>query len=352
MNRLDSLQDVPSETMERTVSPEIAPEAHHPTVLDRPPEPAINPLAPPSRKVHWIVSSVAAMIAIGGLTFCFRHDAKMLFNQFLPYSSATAFVVIGLIGVFYKDKDKYVHPVAAWAVVFSMITFGFLMGLNTSRERDAAQKQKQNTDKALLALSDGLAQARQDNAEDGKVKTKSLDKIAEDLQDFKNTVRVDELRGDMSGLKSTMEKVLNPPKADLLFTFAPFPQPPHDGDRAVAPVLYVTRPIKEDGSVEIRFSLVNNTSVPADDSQVSVEICQGCKFTKEPARFTKLQGDPDTVRNHVYGDMPAGAPFYELVIDVTPPPNASAFNIQVSHRCKTCVLRRTGTVGTVHIQRN
>ena len=53
-----------------------------------------------------------------------------------------------------------------------------------------------------------------------------------------------------------MEKVLNPPKADLLFTFAPFPDPPRDGDRAITPVLQVTRPLKEDGSVEVRFSLV------------------------------------------------------------------------------------------------
>src|SRR5437762_3263160 len=96
MNRLVSLQDAPSEAEARTVSPEIAPETQHPMVLDRPPEPEIKPAVPPTRKTSWILAIIAAIVTVIGLASWFQPDMEALFNQFLPYSSATAFMVIGL----------------------------------------------------------------------------------------------------------------------------------------------------------------------------------------------------------------------------------------------------------------
>ena len=107
------------------MSPEIAPETQHPTVPDRPPEPEINSPAHPTRKTSRIFAIVAAIVTAIGLAYWFRPNMLALLNQLLPYSSAIAFMVIGLIGVFYKDKDKYAHPVAAWTVALCMVIFGF-----------------------------------------------------------------------------------------------------------------------------------------------------------------------------------------------------------------------------------
>ena len=155
----------------------------------------------------------------------------------------------------------------------------------------------------------------------------------------------------MFGLRSTMEKVIHPPRASLDFTFTPLANPPVDG-RTFIPIREITLPLKSDGSVQVRFALINNTDVPADATQLALEICIGCKFAKEPKGFTKLEGSLETIRNYVYGDMPAGGPYPELVVDIIPPVSLSAFEIAVGHRCKSCLLARATTKGIVHIQRN
>ena len=258
-------------------------------------------------------------------------------------------MAVGILSVRYKDK--YAHPAAAWAVLVIFVLAGFLIALNTYRDRSAAKIEKKKTTETLEYLSKTVRELRQEGTAAGDKTKQSLDKIAGDLGDFKEKVRPDELRNEMSGLRSTMQKVVSPPKAELLFSFAPVVEPPRD-DRTIIPIREVTLPLQPDGSVQAHIMLINNTEVPADGTQVAVEICEGCKFTKEPAKFTRVEGSPDTMRNYNYGDVPAGGPFEALIIDITPPPNVAAFNIEVSHRCKTCVLQRKGNIGTVHIQRN
>jgi hypothetical protein len=92
--------------------------------------------------------------------------------------------------------------------------------------------------------------------------------------------------------------------------------------------------------------------VLAETLQVALEICRGCKFAKEPEGFTHIQGSRDTERNHTYGDAPARGAVGDLAADVIPPPNAAAFKIRLTYRCKTCVLEANGTEGTIHIQKN
>ena len=179
----------------------------------------------------------------------------------------------------------------------------------------------------------------------------SAHSVAPEAAAHEDKVKPDEIRGEMTGLRTTMEKVLHPPRATMLFTFAPCPDPVVLGG-PVIPLRDITLPLNPDGSVHVRFTFINNSVVVAEVLQVSLEICRGCKFAKEPEGFTRIPGARETERNHLYGDAPARGAVADLAADVIPPPGASGFGIRLRYLCKTCVLEPDGTEGTIHIQRN
>jgi hypothetical protein len=282
--------------------------------------------------------ALGAIAALGALGYWKPAALPTLVDLVLPYSSAIAFVLVGVIGAFYKDN--YRRTAAKWSAVTIMVLFGFLMGVNTYRER-AIRTQEQ------------LARAK-DKAESGKTSEgiiKSVDQVSEKLKDFKDKVKPDEIRGEMAGLHSTMEKVLHPPRATMLFTFAPYLDLDALSD-SVVPVRDITLPLGADGSVHFRFTFLNVSDVLAEAFQISLAICGGCRFAKEPEGFTHVPGSRETERNRLFGDAPARGGLTEFAADVIPPQGATSFGIRVRHRCKTCVLDVDGAAGTIHIQRN
>jgi hypothetical protein len=114
----------------------------------------------------------------------------------------------------------------------------------------------------------------------------------------------------------------------------------------------VTLPVNPDGSVRVLFTMINNTEVPALDGQLSVEICRSCKFANEPKDFFKVAGELDTMRNFVFQQIPASGPLQVLTVDIIPPANAPTFEIAVTDRCRTCVVKHTHTIGKIHIRTN
>jgi hypothetical protein len=320
-------------------------EAAVPEVVERAPEPAVagEVEIQPSRRRRKLLAAMLTILSVVICAFAYWKRAALLglVDIVLPYSSAIAFVSLGVIGVRYKDK--YAHPLAARAALTIMIVFGCLMGVNTYREQKAASVEEEKTADSISQLTNTV------RANAGKTES-SLKALDGDFTDFKDKVKPDELRSEMSDLRSTMDRVINPPKAKLLFSFEPLVNPPLEG-RAIVPIRDVTLPLNQDGSVHVRFTTINNTDVVALGAQVSIEICRAYKFAKEPEGFTRIAGSPGTTRDHVYGDMPAAGCFPELSVDVIPPANAGRFDVEATYACKTCVVQHERVIGTVHILR-
>lgn len=291
------------------------------------------------KRRQWKRIAIPAIIVIAAAAAYWRlRDVLWIINEvLLPYTGAIAFLSLGLIGLRFKDWKKYEHPYAPRAALCILFLCGILMGVNSYRDRQSRIKQQQDTAAALESIR---SQAVQESAKtNGK-----LDGLTGEVHDFKEKVKPDAIRGEMSDLRTTLDKVINPPKAKLLFTFAPL-------IGSLVPIRQITLPLNTDGTVHVLFALINNTDVPADATEAIIEICRTCKFAKEPEGFIKVPASADTVRNYVYGDMPAAGAFRNLVVDIIPPPNASAFNVQVWYRCKTCVIDRFGTIGTIHLMK-
>lgn len=285
-----------------------------------------------------IIILLGAIAALGVLGFWKRAALPTLLDLVLPYSSAIAFVLLGVIGAFFKDTYRY--TAAKWAAVAVMIVFGFLMGVNTYKERAARAQEKIDR-----------AKDKTESTQTSGGIIKSVDHVSGELKDFKDKIKPDEIRREMTGLRSTMEKVLHPPRATMLFTFAPYPEPAVLGGPMI-PVRDINLPLNSDGSVRVRFTFLNVSDVLAETLQVSLMICNGCKFAKEPEGFTRVPGSHETERNYVYGDAPARGGVAEVAADIIPPSGAPSFGIRVRHRCKSCVLDADGVAGTIHIQKN
>jgi hypothetical protein len=80
-----------------------------------------------------------------------------LFFVVLPYTQAVAFASVGIVGLLYKDT--YSHPVAGRVALCMFIVFGFLMALNTYRDRDASRQDKEKSTESFKGVNgriDGL----------------------------------------------------------------------------------------------------------------------------------------------------------------------------------------------------
>ena len=115
----------------------------------------------------------------------------------------------------------------------------------------------------------------------------------------------------------------------------------------------VTLPLNLDRSVTVQFTVLNLTEVEAADGQYAINICNVCKFAKEPPGFAKLDGRPDTERYIVFAKIPAKSEAPPASVDVLVPPYLTAVSLGIVYRCRTCDVPRSneGLMGTIHIKR-
>ncbi len=185
---------------------------------------------------------------------------------------------------------------------------------NETQQKNAAQflqgqdSSRQQFLKQFNQLSDKVAKLQTQAA------TEALQKQAAELQ---------------AELHST-EQALNPPKAELQFSFE---NPDPD-----TPIRTTSLPRDLQGNITVRFTVMNMTQAVANDGFVSFQICDGCTFVKEPDGFKRVEGERASELNYDFQRiLPMQAlPVFEAKIRV--PPFASFTRVAINYRCKTCVV--------------
>lgn len=185
------------------------------------------------------------------------------------------------------------------------------------------------------------------------------------MNELKTKVRTEGLQNELATVQAellTTQKALMPPKAKLAFTFVPFINPVfHEGQPVAEPmaVKEVSLPLKADGTVHVEFAILNLTHANADNIDITLIICNLCKFAKEPDGFTTLPdgsdsaGTADTRRYAQIPQLHALEAWKATSVDVLlPPTDAPGFNLAIVYRCDTCELDVGPTKGTVHIRRD
>jgi hypothetical protein len=310
-----------------------------------PPEP---PPAPAQRKrrwpaILWLCAPFAALL----LWWIFSALQPLVLAA-LPYTQAVAFASIGIVGLLYKDK--YSHPFAARVALSMFVMFGALMALNTYRDREASRQDKKKNTEDFNGVNGRIDGMKKDLGDRVDKANTSVGALTGEFTDFKDKVRPDELKTEMAGLRDSMHKILNPPKATLGFTFTPFFNPPDDDKRGPIAMKEISRVMDANRVVTFDITAVNySPSATAINTDLTLIICDSCAFAKEPKGFTKLQGNPENFR---YMKVPLFNPktsMPDVTVDVTVPPGVDSFQVGFDYRCAACVLTKGADLGIVRI---
>lgn len=320
----------------------------------KPPEEPANIkliISPPrrNRKTLAVIFGIAGTILIlASINF---QDAKWLFDHLLPYSQPIGGAAIAIMVLIYKDLKSYRNPVAALAVLCSILLFSGMAALNTFRERQNKSHEKTLAEQSASTLTEKIELTREQVVSNARKTGLDIAKLSGDFNNFKEEVKPEELRNRMDAMNSELEKTqvaLAPvPKADLTFTFPGFKNA--GTATKFVPIREIILNQTPDGVVTIPVVIVNPTNSDAGQGHINFIICDACKYAKEPKAMTKIEGMPEQLRDLSFIQLLAMDSVTDVTLDVIPPVGAKTFQIGIQYRCRSCTLQKEAVVGTVNI---
>jgi hypothetical protein len=302
------------------------------------------PPSPPTRETtrrgrQWrIIASTAAVIMICGIAYWRIRIIRGLFNSLLPYAPVIFPSLIALGTIIFKDWKNYKPHWVRWVLIAFVIAAGGIgvayQHLQREEKAEAARLSQQNVD----GLKGQVKAAQDSQTENTKIFAKQFSELSKELGDLKTKVTTKELQDKIANLQSRLDKTLDPPRAKLLFSFAPIKVVRIDDSRTTGePITEKNIPVAADGSFHVDFTVINLTDVDAIDGEMTLQICDICKFAKEPPEFTRLAGEDERQRNKTFERIHSKVQFYTLSADVIAPPGSRDVALGMYFRCSTCI---------------
>ena len=116
-------------------------------------------------------------------------------------------------------------------------------------------------------------------------------------------------------------------QASLKFSFLPLK--PHEE------MVYAADSPLAGGVVSLAFTAKNIGTVQADNGQIWIQLCDGCRFASEPEGSNVPPDDP-TVRRKRFDHLHIGVYFDSTVLKIIPPADSSYFTIVFKYACEQC----------------
>jgi hypothetical protein len=271
-----------------------------------------------------------------------------MWDYILPIGTA-------FIALLQLAKDWGGHR-ATWrraAVLLLIISLGIGGAVNSHYARKRSAKQHAEDQKQITGLKTAVDTANKDQRDNTKFFVEAFRGLSQKVSDLQTQVATEKLQTKLANVQAELQKTqkaLAPgPKAELTFTFFPFTNPPPDTGQPVTPATSVTLPRHLDRTVHVEFTVLNLTSVDAVDVDLTLQICEACKFGKEPPGWTRLEGQPETQRLQSFPRSLARSVNPTQSVDVLVPPYIKNFTIGISYRCRTCNIPKELSKGVVHI---
>jgi len=277
----------------------------------------------------------------------------------IPYFLAFATFAAGALDLYHRWGELKDKPLRKFVPTLFML-IGVLSLLSVHHDNTDKQKAEQTAEQNIhdlttqVKVATGAEQTAIQNQKDNTITfLQKFHELSGELADLKTQAKTEELQKKIAGLQTQLQntqKALAPaPKAELLFTFVPFINTPVT--QAPTPVTDVTLPVSEDGSVHVKFTVANWTAVDALDGEITLVICEQCKFAREPANFSKLEGEREVHRLMNFDRILPATFLPTQEVDVIIPPHIQSFAVGISYRCRTCAFQLTASKGVVHVIR-
>jgi hypothetical protein len=222
---------------------------------------------------------------------------------------------------------------------------------HSQREEKAetARKSQQNIDD-LKGQATAAQQAQADNTQHF---LEQLQQLSNKISELQTKAATEELKSQLATVKGELEKTqkaLAPaPKATLLLTFPGY-IPPTETTPSFVLRTEMTIPATADGNVTVPFTVVNSTDADAVDGELTVLVCDACKYVKDPEGFRHLPSAPEAQRYMAFGRILASTVVWEQQMELIIPRRVQNFDIGMRYRCRTCILHKTTQMITVHVK--
>jgi hypothetical protein len=277
------------------------------------------------------------------------------FNAF-PYFLPVVTLILGLLTLL-KEWEEYKNPRLRIAVGCVLIIVGLLtivsLYLESEEKRQAAETISR-LEGQVKGLEGEVKAANTAQKENTQLFVDSFKKLSDEVSNLRTQVKTEPLQKKLETVEAELQrtqKALDPPKAVLSFSFFPFINPPAGSRTPVTPVTDVTLPVLADGSFRVEFTVLNLSNADALDGSITLQICDDCKFAKEPPGFRKLAGQSDTQRYMEFKRILTQVSLETMTVDVTVPPRFERILVGITYRCRTCVVTEKVSTGTVRIVR-
>jgi len=265
-----------------------------------------------------------------------------MLNWLLPI----AFAVLAVFTLV-KDWTGYKKSWRRAAVLGLIIAIGVCGAINNWIRDEDVRDQTGKLRGEIVGLKASVEIAYKSQQDNTEKFLKQFDRMTRQVSDLQSKVKTEELQKEAAELKAQLaatQKALVQPKAGLIFSFAK----PYLGAPAIRAV---TLPVK-DGVVHVEFTMINLTDVPALDGEVTIEICNDCKFASEPSEFRKLPGMKDTRRIYSFDRILQRTQLKNLSADIEVPPKGDMMQFGVFYRCQNCIIpSNESSIGIVTLDR-
>ena len=274
------------------------------------------------------------------------------FLNSIPYILAGATILLGVFQVV-KEWDEYDKNPRLQrlriAVLLGLIVIGGLTFVSLHFDNKAKAEERSKSEGNIRELTTKVQAANDAQKDNTKLFLGSFDAMSKEVSNLKAEVKTEALQKKLTTVQEELQKTQKAmapgPKAELTFTFLPF----DTYSSSTTPVTDVDLPMNLDGTVHVEAGALNMTSVDASDVDLNIQICEQCKYAKEPADTVKLTGFSDTVRLLKTPHVQARQVLTSIILDITAPPGTKSFQVGFSYRCSTCVVTTKASLGIVHI---
>ncbi len=296
------------------------------------PEPP--PAAPQPKKNYGFIVAVTLLVLAMGLAYLKRQ----VIPELLPYVSVIGTTLIAAGQVIFKDWNNY-RPKWTTYFLLACIAAAATLGVYWQYDQLADRRAQERAAQAEKAASDARVKAAEKAQADNTERyVSSFETLNTQINDLKTKVATKELQDQLAKTQGELEKTRNalatPPPVKLVASlkeFGIFTKNP-----TLESVSSLTLPVDEEGVVKVPLFIYNPESRAAEKGEITVEICTGCKFAKEPAGFKKIPNDMETRRQFSFDHINGTTQISDLMLEVKPPSDAARFMVGLIVKCTTC----------------
>jgi hypothetical protein len=270
-------------------------------------------------------------------------------EAFRAYGLQIIIGLIALLGIWKDWSESKKRPKKRgkliYASLFLLTVFLMILSIADTRSiraraakdrRDAASE-KQTADAHIQFLTDQVGQLREDSKANSDGFRKSFDGLYQRFTDLKakvtNADLIREIDDTKKELRATQAKLVTPKPTLVPSLYVPnYPY--------LSPVLESDSLRSPSGSVAVEFVITNTSNVSALRGDISLRICDLCRYAKEPEGFVKTNGALDSDRGKEFQHILANSTIEKMTAEIIVPLNVTRFEIDVYIVCENCDTKR------------